>query len=154
MKRLFRCQSNVLMLDEPKLCISSRMKPLLRQLRASEVHYHMAAPGYLVFPGKAFHCDILLNIGVHFKAGRIQFLELFRVIPPEQRKGYDAAVSYAELSAALRSRRARGLPVGAVASWKIDAAALPMGSLWPGGASACFLFCSEALTCQSSKQEG
>ena len=74
MKRLFRCQSNVLMLDEPKLCISSRMKPLLRQLRASEVHYHMAAPGYLVFPGKAFHCDILLNIGVHFKAGRIQFL--------------------------------------------------------------------------------
>ena len=77
MKRLFRCQSNVLMLDEPKLCISSRMKPLLRQLRASEVHYHMAAPGYLVFPGKAFHCDILLNIGVHFKAGRIQFLEFF-----------------------------------------------------------------------------
>lgn len=37
----------------------------------------MAAPGYLVFPGKAFHCDILLNIGVHFKAGRIQFLEFF-----------------------------------------------------------------------------
>lgn len=83
----------------------------------------MAAPGYLVFPGKAFHCDILLNIGVHFKVGRIQFLELFRVIPPEQRKSYDAA-------------------------------ALPMGSLWPGGASACFLFCSEALTCQASKQEG
>ena len=46
----------------------------------------MAAPGYLVFLGKAFHCDILLNIGVHFKAGRIQFLEFFRVIPPEQRK--------------------------------------------------------------------
>lgn len=37
----------------------------------------MAAPGYFVFPGKAFHCDILLNIGVHFKAGRIQFLEFF-----------------------------------------------------------------------------
>ena len=102
MKRLFRCQSNVLMLDEPKLCISFRMKPLLRQLRASEVHYHMAAPGYLVVPGKAFHCDILLNIGVHFKAGRIQFLEFFRVIPPEQRKSYDAAASYAERSAALR----------------------------------------------------
>ena len=55
----------------------------------------MAAPGYLVFPGKAFHCDILLNIGVHFKAGRIQFLEFFRVIPPEQRKSYDAAASNA-----------------------------------------------------------
>ena len=92
MKRLFRCQSNVLILDEPKLCISSRMKPLLRQLRASEVHYHMAAPGYLVFPGKAFHCDILLNIGVHFKAGRIQFLEFFRVIPPEQRKDLIAVI--------------------------------------------------------------
>ena len=111
MKRLFRCQSNVLMLDEPKQCISSRMKPLLRQLRASEVHYHMAAPGYLVFPGKAFHCDILLNIGVHFKAGRIQFLEFFRVIPPEQRKGDDAAASYAELSAVLR--RAYGSPAEA-----------------------------------------
>ena len=84
MKRLFRCQSNVLMLDEPKLCISSRMKPLLRQL---------------------------LNIGVHFKAGRIQLLGFFRVIPPEQRKGYDAAVSYAELSAALR--RAYGSPAEA-----------------------------------------
>ena len=55
----------------------------------------MAAPGYLVFPGKAFHCDILLNIGAYFKAGRIQFLEFFRVIPPEQRKSYDGAASYA-----------------------------------------------------------
>ncbi|MFR8914153.1 MAG: hypothetical protein ACLVGX_00395 [Oscillospiraceae bacterium] len=71
----------------------------------------MAAPGYLVFPGKAFHCDILLNIGVHFKAGRIQFLEFFRVIPPEQRKSYDAAASYAELSAVLR--RAYGSPAEA-----------------------------------------
>ena len=112
----------------------------------------MAAPGYLVFPGKAFHCDILLNIGVHFKAGRIQFLEFFRVIPPEQRKSYDAAVSY-DLRIACRSRSARGLPVGAVASWKIDAAALLVGSLRPRGASACFLFCSEELTCQASKQE-
>lgn len=127
MKRLFRCQSNVLMLDEPKLCISSRMKPLLRQLRASEVHYHMAAPGYLVFPGKAFHCDILLNIGVHIKAGRIQFLEFFRVIPPEQREGYDAAASYAELSAALR--RAYGPPAEAEAREDCRWEQWPLGKL-------------------------
>ena len=63
----------------------------------------MAAPGYLVFPGKAFHCDILLNIG------------------------YDAAVSYAELSAALR--RTYGSPAEAEAREDCRWEQWPLGKL-------------------------
>lgn len=84
----------------PKIELTRSMKDILSQLNESGTEYRTITIGYIVFQAKVFSESLDLNVGLHYVANSLSYIELFRT---EEYYGqeYDIDRSFAELQAYL-----------------------------------------------------
>ncbi len=80
----------------PKIELTRSMKDILTQLNASGTEYRKITIGYIVFTAKVFSEAMDLNVGLHYVANSLSYIELFR---PEEyySQDYDIDRSFAQL---------------------------------------------------------
>lgn len=99
----FRKKYSAFEILQPQMSITKRMSNNIDQLKANNIEYHIVAKGYLCFQANVFRKDTLLNVGLHYDFGQLQFIELFRPVEYYNAQ-YDIDASFADFNEQIISR--------------------------------------------------